>query len=612
MSEEHLDEQPEEQLEEKQPLPLAQSLSFGAGTFLTFGLVDLLAHLGPTGLVVGGIVAYVVGKHGPEVTSQVREALPVLPSRQPGIEERRQRSKRSFMDRALGRHPEDELASAEAAADDTVIVPEEEIEGADPRPEEDAAFTHPAEQLEVPGVPRLTIEQIVSHTERNSYDIYIGRSMTRPNHPAVRINFYKRHLKLLGASQHGKTSMATALLECILRTHDPNYVQLAMLDHENKASRLFANMPHLAKVRVGDRVVRLHANSEQQVLEHLEYLVGLIDYRYNYLSEEELEQQPLVIVYLEEFIDLKDSFKHRIDLVGKDDKEQAKQDYARLLFCIKQIARRGLKVLVQLLMCAQCDYRDEDLQEALINVTSGMAFCLRVTAAQAAGFYQTELLQRNAREDKIGQAVVEMPDCKDLILAPANDLRARLKALGKAVQQDTDVSKSTRLAQPSSIDERQPQQVPLIPAASTTHAEKVTRLQVQSSRSPRPAGARNSGTVPSSGELQAALLVFQPGMNYRDLGRALRWSDDKARSIWQELRRRGLLRVSKEQEPAEPENLPKSHQPVSEEGELERALHAYDEGHTTIDALAVALGKTPWTVRLLYQQVKKLRGQNVG
>ena len=135
--------------------------------------------------------------------------------------------------------------------------------------------------------------------------------------------------------------------------------------------------------------------------------------------------------------------------MGKDDKEQAKQDYARLLFCIKQIARRGLKVLVQLLMCAQCDYRDEDLQEALINVTSGMAFCLRVTAAQAAGFYQTELLQRNAREDKIGQAVVEMPDCKDLILAPANDLRARLKALGKAVQQDIDVSKSTRLAQPS-------------------------------------------------------------------------------------------------------------------------------------------------------------------
>ena len=102
MREEQLDEQPEKQLEEKQPLPLAQSLSFGAGTFLTIGLIDLLAHLGPTGLVVGGIAAYVAARHGPEVTSQVREALPALPSRQPESEERQQRGKRSFMDRALG------------------------------------------------------------------------------------------------------------------------------------------------------------------------------------------------------------------------------------------------------------------------------------------------------------------------------------------------------------------------------------------------------------------------------------------------------------------------------------------------------------------------------
>ena len=53
---------------------------------------------------------------------------------------------------------------------------------------------------------------------------------------------------------------------------------------------------------------------------------------------------------------------------------------------MKKIAARGLKVLVQLLMCAQVDYRDEDLQAALINVTSGMSFCVRVSAAQAAGF----------------------------------------------------------------------------------------------------------------------------------------------------------------------------------------------------------------------------------
>jgi len=610
------EEQPqEEQRADQHPVPLTQTLGYGAGTFLTVGVIDLLAHWGPTGLVIGGIAAYVVARHGPELTSQVRETLPSPPARQPEIGEPQQRGKRSFIDRALGRFPKGELAVA--GADDTIIVPEEDIEAANLQPEADAAFAHTAEQIEVPGVPRLTIEQIVSHIERNSYEVYIGRSMTRPNHPAVRINFYRRHLKLLGASQHGKTSMATALLECILRTHDPNYVQVALLDHENKASRLFANAPHIAKVRAGERVVRLHARSEQQVLAHLEYLVSLIDYRYNHLSEEELDQQPLVIVYLEEFIDLKDYFKHRVDLVGKDDKEQAKQDYARLLFCIKQIARRGLKVLVQLLMCTQCDYRDEDLQEALINVTSGMTFCLRVTAATAAGFYQTELLQRNAREDKIGQAVVEMPDCKDLILAPANDLRARLKTLGKAVQQDIDALESTRLAQPSSVDERQP--VPSSFLSATLVPQTVTRLPAQPLHSLRQAetAARRSGaTLP--GKLQEALRVLQPGMNYRDLGRALSCSDDVARAIWQDLKQRGLLRVSKEQEPAkeqEPgeQEHPPQHQPLAnQEAELERALRAYDKGDTTIDALAVALGKTSWQVRPLYQQVKKLRGQKVG
>ena len=606
MSEEQLNEQ----LKDQKPFPLSQSLGFGAGTFLTVGMVDLVGHLGPTGWVIGGIAAYVASKHGPELANWVREALPSPPARQPEIEEPRQRGKRSFIDRALGRHPVGELAPAEAAADDTVVVPEEEdSEATNLQPEEDTAFAHTAAQTDVPGVARLTIEQIVSHIERNSYEIYIGRSMTRPNNPAVRINFYKRHLKLLGASQHGKSSMAAALIEIILRTHDPHRVQLVLLDHEDKTSRLFADVPHLAKVRFGERVVCLHARRYEQVLEHLEYLAMLIDYRYYHLSEEEIEQQPLVIVYLEEFIDLKDYFKQRIDTVEKDEKEQAKRDYARLIFCIKKIARRGLKVLVQLLMCAHVDYRDEDLQEALINVTSGMSFCLRVTAATAAGFYQTELLQRNAREDQVGQAVVEMPDCKDLILAPANDLHARLKALEAAERQDTSIaaSKHTRLSQTPSIDERQP-----VPFSFLPQAEKITRPPAQSPRSPRPAEARYSGTALSSDELKAALKVFQPGMTYRDLRRALRYTDDKARIIWQELRRRGLLHVSKEQEPAEQESLPKSHQPVSEEGELERALRAYDEGHTTIDALAVALGKTPWTVRLLYQQVKKLRGQNVG
>lgn len=47
--------------------------------------------------------------------------------------------------------------------------------------------------------------------------------------------------------------------------------------------------------------------------------------------------------------------------------------------------------------------------------------------------------------------------------------------------------------------------------------------------------------------------------------------------------------------------------PQAPKTELDQALEAYDAGNTTIDALAVALGKTAWTVRPLYAQVKKLR-----
>ena len=273
---------------------------------------------------------------------------------------------------------------------------------------------------------RLSIDEIVAHVRANSYTIYVGRSLTKPGYPAIPVNFFKRHIKIIGASQKGKSSMTAAMLDIIARTHDPEHVLFALLDMENQTSTLFAHLPHLCEVLLDDnRSLLLHARSAEEVLEHLQYIVSLLKYRYT-LSKLQIEQQPLLIVYIEEFLALKDYFKMRIDAVAKEEKEQAKRDYVRLVYCIKEIARRGLKVRVQLLMCAQVDYRDDDLQEALINVTSGISFAVRVTAAQAAGFYQTELLQRNAREGRVGQAVVEMPDCQDLLLAPHFDLEQRL------------------------------------------------------------------------------------------------------------------------------------------------------------------------------------------
>jgi len=122
----HDQEQPTGQ---QPPTPLVHSLGYGAGTFLAAGMVDLLAHLGPTGLVVGGIIAYAAARHGPELVEQVRENLPSPAS----LQASRQRSnapskprgsKRTLLDRALGRFPAEE--------EDTIIVEEPEAPPVEP------------------------------------------------------------------------------------------------------------------------------------------------------------------------------------------------------------------------------------------------------------------------------------------------------------------------------------------------------------------------------------------------------------------------------------------------------------------------------------------------
>ena len=426
MSDQILNNEEEMEQPARAPDSSEQRTIGGAGvTLAVMGLIDVLGHMGPTGLVVSGLASYVVWRHGPEVYGLVQHelGLPDLAARF-GRKKERVPNKRTFWQKAWNIHPQG--ARRRRHAGDRGRRHRENTQRR--LREGDSVFTAPSASTEVPGVSRITIEQAVEHTTRNSYEVWIGRSLSRPINPAVKINFYKRHLKLIGASQHGKSSMAAALLDAITRTHDPSVVQVALLDLEDKTGRLFADLPHIARVRKHGEAVRLHARSYEQVLEHLGYISALIDLRYG-MSDEEIERQTLLIVYLEEFVDLKDYFKQRVNAVESDEKEQAKRDYAQLVYYIKKIAARGLKVLVQLLMCAQVDYRDDDLQAALVNVTSGMSFCVRPSAAQAAGFYQTELLARNAKEDKIGQAVVEMPDCKDLILAPDYDLAARLKAL---------------------------------------------------------------------------------------------------------------------------------------------------------------------------------------
>lgn len=278
------------------------------------------------------------------------------------------------------------------------------------------------------GPRRLTIDEIVEMCEYNSFKIYIGSSLTDPDALPVQVSIFKKHYKFIGASQMGKSSMAAAFLDIITRTHDTSRVLIALLDFEDMTSKLFAHLPHLAEVEVNGKHIPLHATTREQVLEHLGYIVELVKIRYA-MTKLEIKDEPLLIVYLEEFLALKDYFKSQVKSAsGEEEHAQAEKNYTDLVFRIKEIARLGLKARVQLVMCAQVDYADEDFREALANVTNGMSFCVKPTAAQAAGFMNAELLAKNAQAKKVGQAVAETASCNDLVLAPDYDLEARLAA----------------------------------------------------------------------------------------------------------------------------------------------------------------------------------------
>jgi len=288
----------------------------------------------------------------------------------------------------------------------------------------------------------------------------------------------------------------------------------------------------LAEINIDGRWISLHARTREQVLEYLGHIVAIMDARYK-LSEEEVEQEPILLVYLEEFLALKDFFKRRIDQMAGAAKEAAKDDYARLVFAVSEIARRGLKVKIQYLLCAQVDYRDDDFQEALINVTGGMSFCVRVTAAQAAGFVRSDLLKRNVEDDKKGQAVVETPDCKDLVLAPEYNLKKKLLDFERA--RSAQYPKSSYGARPSLI----------APANSHKRMDSEPELQQipeeeQSFLFPAPTTDENQRKLTTLH--RRALEHYQPGLGYRQLGELIGVGKDKAGDLIKELKKWGFLK----------------------------------------------------------------------
>lgn len=425
----------EEDVQEGAPSPVlsyhamsvAEKVKYGLTVAIPTGIGLEVLGASATGLALAGLAGFAAAFFSEEIRAGIIDRLPA-----PRSAKRSRASKLSWwitgeIESPVGEEGEQE-GKEEINTEPLSLADESEGE----LDELDALFVIQRAE-DTGGIERLTVAQIVEHCEFNGYKIFIGRSLTKPGNPAILISFYKQHFRFMGASQRGKSSMVAAFLDIVTRTHDAKHVRLILLDKEDQTSHLFAHLPHVLSMRKADgQLVKLWGRTDDQVLEYLIHTVAIMQHRYT-LPKSQVLELPIILVYIEEFLALKNELKSRIDKAkGKEAKDQAQSDYTTFVYCIEELAQRGLKARVQLLLCAQVEYADDDFKEALVNVGCGFSFCVRPTAASAAGFRNNVLLSQNAKDNKIGQAVVETPDCNDLVLAPEYDLEARLLAFERA------------------------------------------------------------------------------------------------------------------------------------------------------------------------------------
>jgi hypothetical protein len=426
----------EEMDEQKRLQTRAMQIKTGLVLGVPVGVADLIFQGGPAGIVFGGAGVAMLAYYAPDIKDQAIHAARVAKEIFPFLPVPKTKGHgRTLYQRAMGIYPEideSKVVDADQPEDTSVLSESDPLQPS--LSEEDALFTLPSSD-DTGGVRRFTVDEIVKHIQPNSYRIFVGRSMTKNGNPAVAINIYKQHFRFIGASQRGKSSMVAAFIDIVTRTHDREHVLLCLLDKEDQTSKLFAHLPHVMKIQYGNEPVRMYARKDDEVLERLIDLVRIMNKRYE-MKKSEIINQPIILVYVEEFLSLKNTFKSRMEKAKakKDEDLKAKSisDHQTLVYCIEELCQRGLKVRIQLLLCAQIEYADDDFKEAMVSVGCGFSFCVRPKAAESAGFRNYPLLKKNAEDNKVGQAVVECPDCNDLVLAPDYPLEERLIELEKA------------------------------------------------------------------------------------------------------------------------------------------------------------------------------------
>ena len=520
MSEEQLNAQREDKLEEKQAYPLKQSIGLGAGTFATVGAIDLLGHLGPTALVIGGILAYVAAKHGPDLASQVKEALPSLPSGQPGIKERR-RGKRSFIDRAIGRFPaqeETEQAAESSAPDDkdTVVVDEADL---------DREIEDQEKVQEQPSRSSAAISTIMVRAERPEREILLAANLGLDIDEVIEAGVF-----VAGMKGSGKSELAAHLMEQLARFPVPQIVYCLKGDFTSLVASHFMNGLIMTRQHLYD--VRTILSCRLQVV---------VDLR----SWETMEERAYVIASLNQAL-----LKHAMALpeqlripwfVHLDEAQQFVSQQKPVgieLPTWKWVTQAvtNLGILGRSYGAVPCLYtqRIADIHKDVISQQEFRVF-MKVALDNDLKRYEEYISAKTARRQDIqrfraGDAVVILPDGRQFI---THFLRRESKH----------GSHTPHLTQAL-----------LLPSgyAHLSHTETAATEQAGGFTFPpsilpaRPASTNASPTggftAAISARLSRAQELYRPGMSHWDLARAMGVDKETAIELMKQLRTRRLVR----------------------------------------------------------------------
>lgn len=270
--------------------------------------------------------------------------------------------------------------------------------------------------------PRPSVEEIIEKLSSDELEFSTGTSLT--TRELIKIGLAGRHIKIIGGSQMGKSSLTGAILEQIRRKYSPAQVRLAILDLEDMTGTLFEDAPHILEMRVNGEMRKVHARNSQEVAIMLTWLAEVMRYRYGLIQQKGLayvERLPRILCYFEEFLDWKKTLIQRVP------DESLRND---AIAAINTISTRGLKVGMHLLICAQVDYADQSLQSAMAQfVGINVAFCVKPKAAQAAGFTDNERLNENYAAKTPGRYVIEMIGGGDMGVSPEFDVKSKIKAI---------------------------------------------------------------------------------------------------------------------------------------------------------------------------------------